>query len=79
MYPGALSPLAKSGVPHSAQNPRSVQRPPSPMTQWYFAWPVATRRLDSRTNATVTKAPPLARWQSLQWQLNMAMGASVHS
>ena len=29
-YPGAISPFAKSGVPHVEQNPLSVQRPDSP-------------------------------------------------
>ena len=33
MYPGATSPFANNGVPHSPQNPRSVQRPDSPMTR----------------------------------------------
>lgn len=71
---GFTSPRVKSGVPHCGQKLRVVTRPLLPCTSKVFKAP------DTSSSALATTTPdakgaPLERWQSSQWQFNMAIGA----
>jgi len=61
---------AETGEPHVGQNPRDSLLPESVVTVWYFcsAPSKVIRSLATSTDAAV--ALPLARWQSLQWQIS---------
>jgi len=75
--PGPLDPWANRGEPHSGQNPRR-DVPPCRLTWWCLGVPVIATAF-SGTMKTEENPPPLARWQSRQWQLSEKSGATAHS
>jgi hypothetical protein len=70
---------ATSGEPHSGQNPRRAVCPASPRTTWYLGSPFRRAKAAAGTATTEDAPPPLARWQSRQWQFSIATGAAEHS
>ena len=74
---GFASLRVNSGVPQSPQKPRVVIFPLPAGTAYAFGLPRISRSA-LMTMTPDAKAAPLERWQSLQWQFNIAMGALAH-
>ena len=74
---GLFSLCVNRGVPHSGQKLRVACLPLLARTVYAFAVPVTSRSLLATTTPDA-KGAPLERWQSLQWQFNIAMGALAH-
>src|SRR5690242_3239522 len=70
---------AKSGEPQSAQKPRRAVRPLAALTEEYLGAPLRTSTADAGTSIADEKPPPLALWQSRQWQFPMITGSEEHS
>lgn len=75
---GFASPCVNRGVPHSEQKLRVARAPLLPCTEKVFGLPV-TWRCSVGTITPDANGAPLERWQSWQWQFNIAMGATAHS
>ena len=75
---GLASPRVNRGVPQSQQKLRVVRPPLLPRTEYACGVPL-TRRSAVKTTTPDAKGAPLERWQSLQWQFSVAMGALAHS
>jgi hypothetical protein len=67
----------KSGVPQSPQKLRVVILPLLARTEWVFGAPKISRS-ELVTTTPDANGAPLDRWQSPQWQFNMAMGVLAH-
>jgi hypothetical protein len=65
------------GVPHSEQTLRVASLPLRARTEYAFGVPVISKSLLATTTPDANGAP-LERWQSRQWQFNMAIGALAH-
>src|SRR4029450_3471080 len=79
--------IARSGIalvfpnrlePHSGQKPRLSVLPLSAFLSWDFTAPV-TSSAAAGNPMSGSYAPPLAFWQSRQWQFPMKNGSAEHS
>jgi hypothetical protein len=68
-----------SREPHLEQKPRLCLPPAVLGVKWYRSWPFVTRNADEGTTNPGTNPPPVTRWQSRQWHLNIIMGSAEHS
>lgn len=75
---GAVSPWVNIGEPQSEQKLRVASLPLPARTEYVFGVPVIVTS-DIRTMKPEAKGAPLERWQSRQWQFNVATGAREHT
>jgi hypothetical protein len=65
------------GDPQSGQKLRVDSMPLLPLTEYVLGVPLTSRSELAMTTPDA-KGAPLERWQSLQWQFSMAIGALAH-
>ncbi len=76
---GNSAAFAASGDPHSAQKPRYVLCPVVPVLSWNFGSPRMNRTVEIWKTAFTAPPPPVDRWHSLQWQIQLNIGSAEHS
>jgi len=78
MRSGIVSAFRNNRAPHAGQKPRLTICPLSPFISRYFTSPVIVPALYG-TKTRGTNVPPVARWQSRQWQFPAKTGSADHS
>ena len=74
---GCESVLTTIGEPHSGQKPRRVMPPASLGKAWKRGEPCRSLNASAGTMTYDENGPPLARWQSRQWQWSISTGFAV--